>query len=95
MFQLLDIFPLVYYKGYHAWADGEEFVIEPGKSSRITVRIPSGFEGEVQVGFREPWYWRACEVVSLLMLFGIVACLGKEYGWAENRFYHRGKQKTE
>ena len=86
--------PLVYYKGYHAWADGEELATEPGTSSRITVRIPSGFEGEILVGFREPWYWRICEAVSLLMLLGIVVRLGKEYGWAGNLLYHRKEQKT-
>lgn len=84
--------PLVYYKGYHAWADGEELATEPGTSSRITVRIPSGFEGEILVGFREPWYWRICEAVSLLMLLGIVVRLGKEYGWAERIGRRKGRQ---
>ena len=76
--------PLLYYKGYHALANGEELHIEPGTSSRITILIPAEFEGEIFVGFFEPWYWRGCEVISLFALLGIIVWIygdRKKSGW--------------
>lgn len=64
--------PLLLYKGYHAYADtGEELAIMPGESYRISVGIPPAFDGSLVVRFKEPWYWRVCEVISLLTLAGI------------------------
>lgn len=64
--------PLLLYKGYHAVADsGEELTILPGESYRISVSVPAGFSGSFSVAFREPWYWRVCEVISLLTLIGM------------------------
>lgn len=64
--------PLLNYKGYHAITDsGDELRISPGVSHRISVSVPADFSGMIQVGFREPWYWRLCEVISLGALFGI------------------------
>ena len=68
--------PLLLYKGYYAVTDkGEKLVISPGESYRISVSVPAGFSGSFRVAFREPWYWRACEIISLLMLIGIVFCM--------------------
>lgn len=72
--------PLIYYKGYRAETDGKELVIEPGTSSRITVLIPAGFEGNIWVGFHEPWYWRACEGISFLTLLWIVVYSRRKRG---------------
>lgn len=76
--------PLLYYKGYHALSNGEELHIEPGTSSRITILIPAEFEGEIFVGFFEPWYWRVCEVISMFALLGILVWIyvdRKKSGW--------------
>lgn len=68
--------PLLLYKGYYAITDsGEELEISPGESYRISVAIPAGFSGSFRVAFREPWYWRVCEIISLLMLIGMVFCM--------------------
>lgn len=65
--------PLLLYKGYHAIADtGEELAIYPGESYRIAVSVPADFSGSFRVAFREPWYWRVCEGISLVTLLGIV-----------------------
>ena len=65
--------PLILYKGYHAITDtGEELGILPGKSCRISVSVPANFSGTIRVGFREPWYWRICELISLMALFCLV-----------------------
>lgn len=61
--------PLLLYKGYHAIADsGEELAISPGPSFRISVFVPAGFDGNFRVEFKEPWYWRMGEVISLFAL---------------------------
>lgn len=64
--------PLLNYKGYHAITDsGDELLISPGVSHRISVSVPADFSGMIQVGFREPWYWRLCEIISLGALFSM------------------------
>ncbi|MCM1387964.1 MAG: hypothetical protein NC231_11590 [Bacillus sp. (in: Bacteria)] len=65
--------PLILYKGYYATADsGEKLQVIPGESYRVSVSVPAGFTGSFQVRFKEPWYWRVCEAVSLLTVAGIV-----------------------
>lgn len=65
--------PLLFYKGYQAITDGgEQLQILPGASYRISVSVPAGFSGSFSVKFREPWYWRLCEWISLVTLIGMV-----------------------
>lgn len=65
--------PLLLYDGYRAISDtGEALQIQPGKSSRVSVSVPSDFAGKIRVEFKEPWYWRLSEVISVLALTGIV-----------------------
>lgn len=65
--------PLLLYDGYHAVSDkGEVLQVQPGKSSRVSVSVPPGFCGSIKVEFKEPWYWRVSEIISLLALAGIV-----------------------
>ena len=75
--------PYVYYKGYEAVDEnGNSLPILTGASGRISVSVPAGYTGSFSVQFREPWYWRGCEVVSLLMLLAILMSCTK---WFENR----------
>ncbi len=65
--------PLILYKGYRAYTDqGEELQIAPGAFHRVSVSIPAGYMGNIRVGFYEPWYWRICEIISLIALLCIV-----------------------
>lgn len=69
--QQLEV-PLILYKGYKAYTDnGKELELQPGNLYRATVTIPAGYCGEISVGFYEPWYWRVCEILSLVTLVGI------------------------
>lgn len=71
--------PLLLYRGYQAvTGTGEALAVQAGKSSRISVSVPSGFRGTVRVVFREPWYWRGCEVISFLAAVGLLYFL-----WAD------------
>ena len=70
--QQLEV-PLLNYKGYHAITDaGDELLLSSGTSHRISVSVPAGYSGTIRVGFREPWYWRICELISLFTLLCLV-----------------------
>lgn len=61
--------PLLLHKGYHAISgSGEELAISQGASGRISVSVPTGFTGNFKVEFKEPWYWRVSELISVITL---------------------------
>ena len=65
--------PLLLHKGYHAISgSGEELAISQGASGRISVSVPAGFAGSFKVEFKEPWYWRMSELISLVTLLCLV-----------------------
>ena len=65
--------PFLYYKGYRAENEsGNSLPILTGASGRVSVSVPAGYVGSFTVEFREPWYWRGTEVISLLTLFVIL-----------------------
>lgn len=60
--------PLLWYKGYAARdaATGEALALSCGENNTVTVTLAPGYSGSFTVSFREPWYWRAAEALSLL-----------------------------
>lgn len=81
--------PLISYKGYHAITDsGDELSISQGVSGRISVSVPTGFSGSFKVEFKEPWYWRMSELISLITLLCLVL-----YPYVKNHV--RKKQETD
>lgn len=77
-------FPLISYKGYHAVSDLGELKITPGEACRLRVIIPAGFNGNVQIRFIEPWFWRLSEFVSLLTFLLILGLKMKRVSWQDN-----------
>ena len=72
--------PLLLYKSYRAISNsGERLQISPGTSYRISVAVPKGFNGSFRVEFKEPWYWRMCEILSFITLMGIVFYINRNY----------------
>ncbi|MCR4897335.1 MAG: hypothetical protein K5891_11230 [Lachnospiraceae bacterium] len=73
--------PVFNYKGYIAENEvtGERLTIVDGDNNMIRVLIPEGYSGNVLVMFRELWYWRLAETVSLLsaliLVIGGTICL--------------------
>lgn len=67
-------FPLLYYKGYRAYAadSGNELNCYSGENYVVTVDIPSGFDGNVLVKFVSPWYWRMGEAVTVISLAAMI-----------------------
>lgn len=75
--------PLLYYKGYHAYAStmGEELAVEPGTNHVVRVLLPPAFAGEVEVRFVSPFYWRISEIITYLTALAF----GGIYLWKKRR----------
>lgn len=63
--------PRLYYAGYPALEvtdEGQHFPIEvtDGTNHVIKLMIPEQTEGNITLSFREPWYWRLAEIITLL-----------------------------
>lgn len=63
--------PRLYYAGYQALEvtdEGQHFPIEvtDGTNHVIKLMIPEQTEGNITLSFREPWYWRLSEIITLL-----------------------------
>lgn len=59
--------PLLYYKGYTAYDldTKEKLPLYDGNNHMVSVAVPAGYEGTIQVAYIAPRYWRLAEVMSL------------------------------
>lgn len=69
--QIVLELPRLYYAGYQALEvteEGQHFPIEvtDGTNHVIKLMIPEQTEGNITLSFREPWYWRLAEIITLL-----------------------------
>ncbi len=65
-------FPLWAYPGYRAGSDAGNLTLIRAEDGRVQVEIPQGFAGTVRVSFREPWFWRLAELISLVTLLVLI-----------------------
>lgn len=65
--------PLWGYRHYTAKSKGEVLEIVVLDNKKLGVVLPPGFDSEVKVYFKEPWYWRIAELLSLSGVVWIVA----------------------
>lgn len=66
--------PVFNYKGYHVTDEnGVEYAISDNYNNQIQFSVPAGFDGYIVVEYKEPWYWRIAEVLSLLSILGMCA----------------------
>lgn len=74
------------YKGFVAndKTTGEKLDTTCDEQHILTVLLPAGYQGTVQVCFRQPWYWRVAEIVSLAVLIALFV-----YGWKGYRYEKR------
>lgn len=58
--------PLLGYPGYRALdKDGNRFELTKTLNGMLTVIVPAGYEGSIEIKFAGFWYWRAAEIISL------------------------------
>ena len=74
------------YKGFVATdkTTGEKLDTTCDEQHILTVLLPAGYQGTVQVCFRQPWYWRVAELASLAVLIALFV-----YGWKGYRYEKR------
>lgn len=74
------IFPLAYYPDYQCEDKETGTVYETfrGTNNRLCVVLPSNYDGTLWVRFKEPWFWRASELISLISLLVIVGIIVRE-----------------
>lgn len=89
--------PLLLYKGYRAWNTdtGERLEITHNANHQLRVLLPAYFSGNIEIKFVSPFYWRAAEIVSLMMLICLaVRPLGRRL-WASGRLPLYGRRHHE
>ena len=88
--------PFIYYKGYRAsgrTSDGEEIKLDVdcGNNQVVRIYVPAEFDGQITVDFKEPFYWRIAEAVSLFAAAGTLFLLYVKI-WNCNKMYDILKQ---
>lgn len=70
--------PLVAYKGYRVLGDSEGLSISPGANWRMHISVAPGYKGTFTVTFKEFWYWRAAECISLITIIVLLSSYRKK-----------------
>ena len=67
--------PLAYYPDYQCEdvETGNAYQTYRGANNRLCAVLPENYEGTLWIRFKEPWFWRCSELVSL---FSVIALLG-------------------
>ena len=52
--------------------DGKTLTVVQGHNNKVTVEIPTAYQGTIFIDYVEPWYWRVAEVVSVLTIIGLL-----------------------
>ena len=68
--------PLLWYRGYTArdTATGAALPVFCGENNAVGVWLAPGYSGSFTVDFREPWHWRAAELLSLAVCAALGLC---------------------
>ena len=64
--------PMLGYKGYHAYSGMGELPIGESETNRLRVAVPAGFDGTIDIEYKEPVLWRLCEIISILTFIGVI-----------------------
>lgn len=70
-------FPINYYK-YYVCTDlstGESLPVSSGYNGMLRVTFPAKYDGTIQIAFKEPWFWRMAEGISLIAFIGCCTLL--------------------
>lgn len=83
-------FPLLSYPHYICIAEtGEQLPVTSGYNGMLRVTFPAGFDGNIQISYKEPWFWRLSEILSLFTLLGCSVVLLSDH------FMNGGKRTAE
>lgn len=64
--------PFTYYPNYRAYGeDGTELDVEVGDQGVVRVELPEETEGLIKVKYKEPWYYLAGRLISIIYLLAL------------------------
>lgn len=69
--------PVFAYK-YYQCLDSETLESCPvtrGTNNKIHIDLPDNYQGILKIYFREPWYWRLAEIISLITAISLLVCI--------------------
>lgn len=71
------VLPLAYYPDYQCKdkETGTVYKTYRGENNRLCAALPANYEGTLRIKFKEPWFWRLSECISLftaIVLLGIM-----------------------
>ena len=70
--------PLNNYAGFKAIDEtGREFRIYDGENKAVSFMLPPNYEGNIEIAFRPPWYWKTAALVSGLYAVFLVFLISK------------------
>ena len=70
--QLVQI-PILNYDNYHAYTeDGTELSIQNGTNNRLSIMVPSGYNGLIKVIYEIPLMWTISYFISAGLFIGII-----------------------
>lgn len=79
------VFPLAYYPDYQCkdMETGMTCQTYRGENNRLCVVLPEYYEGILQVKFKEPWFWRLAECISIFSAIFLLAIIFRQrHNWA-------------
>ena len=83
--------PLLYYDGYEAYGVSEtgkksDINVTAGNNNAVRLLIEPDMEASVFVSFREPWYWRLSEIISLVSVLLLASAARNSSNSSAQRF---------
>lgn len=66
------IVDLLYYHNYSATLDDSEIECFAADNGEIEIVIPANGNGQLEIKYVVPWYWRVAELISLISFIGII-----------------------
>ena len=68
--------PILNYKGYIVTdEDGNSYTIKDGEQKEITISLSANYDGKIFVSYKEPFYWRIAEIISLITVIAMICYL--------------------
>lgn len=68
----LPLFAYPYYQCVDV-ETGKVYTTNKGSNNKIRVDLPDNYNGNLRISFKEPWYWRVSEVISILAFIALLA----------------------
>ena len=65
------------YDGFRATVDGREIAVERGSNNRVSVVLPAGTSGALEIWFAGKGWWRVGDAVSAATLIGLLFWMKK------------------